>query len=62
MNSWLLSGAAACQMVTRPGITSGQIEMPSYRGVLSEQQLEALVLYIKSLTGRRPANEDADKE
>lgn len=31
----------------------GQVEMPSYRGVLSEQQLESLVLYIKSLTGRR---------
>ena len=30
----------------------GQVEMPSYRGVLSEQQMESLVLYIKSLTGR----------
>jgi glucose/arabinose dehydrogenase len=31
----------------------GEIEMPSYRGVLSEQQLESVILYIKSLGGRR---------
>ncbi len=37
----------------------GQVEMPSYRGVLSEQQLESLVLYIRSLTGsRRPVRDD----
>jgi mono/diheme cytochrome c family protein len=30
---------------------AGVIEMPSFRGVLSEQQLESVVLYIKSLTG-----------
>ena len=29
MKAWLECGAAACQMVTRPGITSGQIEMAS---------------------------------
>lgn len=38
----------------------GQVEMPSYRGVLSEQQLDALVLYIKSLAGR-PAPGAADR-
>ena len=32
---------------------AGQIEMPSYRGVVSEGQLEALMLYIKSLASRR---------
>jgi glucose/arabinose dehydrogenase/mono/diheme cytochrome c family protein len=36
----------------------GQVEMPSYRGVLGEQQLESLVLYIKSLSGRAPARDD----
>lgn len=30
----------------------GVIEMPSFRGVLSEQQLESVVLYIKSLAGK----------
>ncbi len=30
-----------------------QIEMPSYRGVLSEEQIDSLTLYIKSLAGRR---------
>jgi mono/diheme cytochrome c family protein len=39
---------------------AGQVEMPSYRGVLSEQQLEAIVLYIRSLAGR-PASADADR-
>jgi mono/diheme cytochrome c family protein len=33
-------------------VTTGAAEMPSYRGVVSESQLESLVLYIKSL--RRP--------
>lgn len=37
---------------------AGQIEMPSYRGVLNEQQLEAIVLYIRELSGRRPAGAD----
>ena len=37
------------QKRTKPGV----IEMPSYRGVLSEPQLESLVLYIKSLGSRR---------
>lgn len=36
------------QKRTKPGV----IEMPSYRGVLSEPQLESLVLYIKSLGPR----------
>ncbi len=31
-------------------IKAGQVEMPSYRGVLSEQQIESLVLYVKSIT------------
>ena len=35
----------------------GQIEMPSYSGVLSEQQLESVVLYIKSLAGRAGRDE-----
>lgn len=30
---------------------AGPVEMPSYRGVLSEQQLESVVLYIQSLSG-----------
>lgn len=38
----------------------GQVEMPSYRGVLSEQQLDSVILYIKSLTGRPPAKNDGD--
>lgn len=33
---------------------AGQIEMPSYRGVLSDQQMESVILYIKSLGGRLP--------
>jgi mono/diheme cytochrome c family protein len=37
---------------------AGQVEMPSYRGVLSEQQLESLVLYIKSLAGRPQPRDD----
>jgi glucose/arabinose dehydrogenase len=36
----------------------GQIEMPSYRGVLGEQQLESLVLYIRSLSGRAVPRDD----
>jgi mono/diheme cytochrome c family protein len=36
---------------------AGVIEMPSFRGVLSEQQLESVVLYIKSLAGR-PGREE----
>ncbi len=32
---------------------AGQIEMPTYRGVLGEQQIESLVLYIRSLSGRQ---------
>ncbi len=32
---------------------AGQIEMPSYRGVLSDQQIESIILYIKSLAGQR---------
>jgi mono/diheme cytochrome c family protein len=31
---------------------AGVIEMPSFRGVLTEQQMESVVLYIKSLAGR----------
>jgi glucose/arabinose dehydrogenase/mono/diheme cytochrome c family protein len=31
----------------------GTIEMPSYRGVLSEVQIDSITLYIKSLAGRR---------
>ena len=38
-------------------VKAGIVEMPSYRGVLSEQQLEAMVLYIKSLAGRRPLSD-----
>jgi mono/diheme cytochrome c family protein len=37
-------------------LKAGQIEMPSYRGVVSEGQLDALVLYIKSLAGRKIGN------
>ena len=37
------------QKKSKPGL----IEMPSYRGVLGEQQIESLVLYIKSLSGRQ---------
>jgi mono/diheme cytochrome c family protein len=37
---------------------AGQVEMPSYRGVLGEQQLESLVLYIRSLSGRPQAQND----
>ena len=37
----------------RKPIKAGVIEMPSYRGVLSEEQLDSLVLYIKSLAARR---------
>jgi len=33
-------------------VSSAPVEMPSYRGVLSEAQLESVILYIKSL--RRP--------
>ncbi len=36
---------------------AGQVEMPSYKGMLSEQQMESLVLYIKSLAGRRAASD-----
>ncbi len=36
----------------------GQIEMPSYRGVLGEQQIESLVLYIRSLSGRPMPRDD----
>jgi mono/diheme cytochrome c family protein len=36
----------------RKKMKSAQVEMPSYRGVLSEPQVEALVLYIKSLRTR----------
>jgi len=32
---------------------AGVLEMPSYRGVVSEEQLDSLVLYIKSLAPRR---------
>ena len=32
----------------------GQVEMPSYRGVVTEQQLESLVLYIRSLARAAP--------
>lgn len=39
------------QKKTKPG----QVEMPSYRGVLTETQMDAVILYIKSLTGRPPA-------
>ncbi|MEO5959199.1 MAG: DUF6797 domain-containing protein [Opitutaceae bacterium] len=35
----------------------GQVEMPSYRGVLNEQQLDSVILYIKSLSGRRQASD-----
>lgn len=31
---------------------AGQVEMPSYKGVMTEQQLESVVLYIKSLSVR----------
>jgi len=34
-------------------VTTGPAEMPSYRGVVSEGQLDALVLYIKSLRNTR---------
>jgi mono/diheme cytochrome c family protein len=33
-------------------IKAGQVEMPSYKGVLTEVQIESMVLYIKSLAGR----------
>ncbi|MEO7412226.1 MAG: DUF6797 domain-containing protein [Opitutaceae bacterium] len=33
---------------------AGQVEMPSYRGVLSDPQIESVILYIKSLGGRLP--------
>jgi len=38
---------------------SAQVEMPSFRGVLGEQQIESLVLYIKSLSARSPAQSRA---
>lgn len=41
------------QKPMKPGV----IEMPSFRGVLTEQQLESVVLYIKSLAGR-PGREE----
>ncbi len=34
-------------------LKAGTIEMPSFRGVLSEVQIDSLTLYIKSLAGRR---------
>lgn len=36
----------------------GQVEMPSYRGVLSENQIDAILLYIRSLAGRPQARDD----
>ncbi len=35
----------------RRRVSSAPVEMPSYRGVLSEPQLESIVLFIKSLRG-----------
>jgi cytochrome c2 len=37
----------------RKPMKAGVIEMPSYRGVVSEEQLDSLVLYIKSLATRK---------
>lgn len=31
-------------------VTTGMVEMPSYRGVLTDAQIESLILYIKSLS------------
>lgn len=33
-------------------VTTGMVEMPSYRGVLRDAQIESLVLYIKTLSSR----------
>ena len=41
-------------------LKAGQIEMPSYRGVLSDQQLDSLILYIKSLRGGNAAPRNSD--
>ena len=35
-------------------VTTGPAEMPSYRGVLTESQLESVVFYIRSLRQRTP--------
>jgi hypothetical protein len=48
-------------------VTTGPAEMPSYRGVVSESQLESLVLYIKSLRGPagaqpKPATEEGGND
>ncbi|HWA25756.1 MAG TPA: DUF6797 domain-containing protein [Lacunisphaera sp.] len=43
-------------------VTTGMVEMPSYRGVLSDAQIDSLILYIKSLSTRgeaaRPRGEE----
>ena len=39
-------------------VTTGMVEMPSYRGVLTDAQIESLVLYIKTLSSR---GEDAGR-
>lgn len=41
-------------------LKAGQIEMPTYRGVLSDQQIESLILYIKSLRGGNAAARNND--
>lgn len=36
-------------------VTSGMVEMPSYQGVLTDAQIESLILYIKGLSSRNEA-------
>ncbi|HEX2100951.1 MAG TPA: c-type cytochrome, partial [Candidatus Synoicihabitans sp.] len=38
-------------------VTTQQAEMPSYRGVVNESELESLVMYIRSLGRRRPPSD-----
>ena len=41
-------------------LSAGVVEMPSYSGVLNEQQLQSLLLYIRSLAGApKVESEDA---
>ncbi|RXK54913.1 c-type cytochrome [Oleiharenicola lentus] len=44
-------------------VTQGMVEMPSYAGVLTDAQIESLVLYIKSLSSREgPAPDRPTRE
>ena len=43
-------------------VTTTPAEMPSYRGVVSESELESLVLYIKTLRGSLPGSADSAQD